>query len=109
MWLPHHHLYYFTDRCGYVRRLLGVEGAIFNIIPIAQLLGMPEKSMNEVANCWKDEDEQIELILQHWSNDVEEDLAALRKDLERLQQKRKFSQAFVLCICFLLWRDGQVI
>ena len=87
--LPHDDLYYFTDLCGYVRSLLAVQGAIFNLIPIARLLEMPEESTNKVVKCWKDEDEQLELILQHWSkkNHVVEDLAALRKDLESLQQE----------------------
>ena len=89
LWLPHDHLYYFTDLCGYVRSLLGVEGAIFNLIPIAQLFEMPEEPMSQVTKCWKDEDEQLELILQHWSQrkDVVEDLSALRKALESLQQE----------------------
>ena len=83
----------FTDLCGYVRNLLGVERAIFNLMPIAQLLKMPEESMGQVMKCWKDEDEQLEIILQHWlkENDVVKDHASLRKDLEGLKQEGRLS------------------
>ena len=78
----------FSDLCGYVRSLLGVEGAIFNVIPVAKLLEMPEESMNHLTKYQKDENKQLEKILQHWSqkkNTV--DLASLRKDLESLKQE----------------------
>ena len=53
------------------------------------MLGMPEECMNRLTKFQKDEDEQLEIILQHWSktNNVVTDLAALRKDLERLKQE----------------------
>ena len=75
--------------CGYVKSLLGVEGAIFNVIPIAKLFEMPEESLNSLTKSQKDENEQLEIVLQHWSkrNNVVEGLAALRKDLESLKQE----------------------
>ena len=81
--------FFSTDLCGYVRSLLDVEGAIFNVIPIAKLFEMPEECMNRLTKFQKDENEQLEIILQHWSktNNVVTDLAALRKDLERLKQE----------------------
>ena len=80
---------FITELCGYVKSLLGVEGAIFNVMPIAKLLEMPEESLNSVTKSQKDENEQLEIVLQHWSNrnNVVESLAALRKDLESLKQK----------------------
>ena len=78
----------FSDLCGYVRSLLGVEGAIFNVIPVAKLLEMPKESMNHLTKYQKDENKQLGMILQHWSqrkNTV--DLASLRKDLESLKQE----------------------
>lgn len=50
---------------------------------------MPEECMNRLTKFQKDENEQLEIILQHWSktNNVVTDLAALRKDLERLKQE----------------------
>ena len=72
-----------------MRSLLGVERAIFNLVPIAQLLKTPEESMGQVMKSWKDEDEQLEIILQQWmkENNVVKDLATLRKDLEGLKQE----------------------
>ena len=83
----------FSDLCGYMRSLLGVERAIFNLVPIAQLLKTPEESMGQVMKSWKDEDEQLEIILQQWmaENDVVKDLATLRKDLEGLNQEGRLS------------------
>ena len=83
----------FTDLCGYVRSLLGVEKAIFNLVPIAQLLKTPEESMGRFMKSWKDEDEQLKIILQEWmkENDVVKYLAALRKDLEGLKQQGRLS------------------
>ena len=76
-----------TDLCGYLRSLLNVKGAVFNLKPITQLLETPDKS--EVMKCWKGEDKQLEMILQHWleKNDVEKDLATLKEKLKDLQGK----------------------
>ena len=71
-----------------MRSLLRVEGAIFNVTPLAKLLEMPEESMNHLTKSQKDENEQLEMILLRWSqkkNTV--DLASLRKDLESLKQE----------------------
>ena len=64
-----------------------MEGAIFNLMPIAQLLKMPEETLDQVKGKWNDEDQQLDVILQHWfrDKDVVEDLVDLRKDLERLK------------------------
>ena len=98
-----HYFFFITELCGYVRSLLGVEGAIFNVIPIANLLEMPEESTKHLTKSNKDENEQLEIILQHWSkkNNVVEDLATLRKDLESLKHEGESSQDFPY-ICFLL-------
>ena len=79
----------FTDLCGYVRSLLGVERDIFNLKPIAQKLKTPEELMNQITKSLKDEDGNLEMILQHWlkENDVIEDLAIFRKHLEDLHEK----------------------
>ena len=58
-------------------------------MPIAKLLGMPEDSKNDLTSSQRDEDEQLKIILQHWSNknNVVEDLSALREALESLKQE----------------------
>ena len=50
---------------------------------------MPEECINRLTKSQKDENEQLEIILQHWSqtNNVVKDLASLRKDLEGLKQE----------------------
>lgn len=46
-------------------------------------------SRDKVIKSWKDDDEQLETILQHWvmDNNVAEDLVVLRKALESLKQE----------------------
>ena len=82
---------FFTDLRGYVRCLLGVEGALFNVIPIAQKLGTPEGLMTQIKNSWKDENEQLEIPLQPWlkENGEKKELANLRKGLEDLKSKEE--------------------
>ena len=72
-----------------MRSVLGVEGAIFNPLPIAQLLKTPKELMDQIIKSWRDEDEQLDIILHHWlkANDVVEDLTALGKVLEGLNQE----------------------
>ena len=80
---------FFTDLCGYVRSLLSVEGDIFNVKPIAKLLKAPDELMNDVVmKSWKDEERQLETILQHWKkHNVVEDRATLGKVLGDLKQE----------------------
>ena len=87
-----------TDLHGYVRGILDVVGSTFNLIPIAQVLKMPEESLDQVKNKWKDDDQQLEVILQHWLKDknVVDDHAALRKDLESLKLEGTSRQDFFL-------------
>ena len=69
--------------------MLGVEDAIFNLIPIARSLDMPNEVMKQVTKCWKDENKQLNIILKHWSaleKNVAEDVDALRRNLENLKQ-----------------------
>ena len=68
--------------------MLGVEEAIFNLIPIARSFGMPEEVMNQLTECLDDESKQLDMILQYWSRkkNVAENLDALRRDLEKLVQ-----------------------
>ena len=67
-------------------------------MPIAKLLGMPEDSKNYLTSSQRDENEQLKIILQHWSNknNVVEDLSALREALESLKQEGNLSRHFPL-------------
>ena len=67
-------------------------------MPIAKLLGMPEDSKKDLTSSQRDENEQLKIILQHWSNknNVEEDLSALREALESLKQEGNLSLHFPL-------------
>ena len=80
---------FFTDLCGYVRSLLSVEGAIFNVKPIAKLLKAPDEFINDVImKNWKDEERQLKKILEHWKeHNVIEDRATLGKVLGDLTQE----------------------
>ena len=69
--------------------MLGVEDAIFNLIPIARSLDMPDEVLNQVTKRWKDESKQLNIILKYWSTmekSVAEDVDALRRNLEKLKQ-----------------------
>ena len=67
-------------------------------MPIAKLLGMPEDSKKDLTSSQRDENEQLKIILQHWSNknNVVEDLSALREALESLKQEGNLSRHFPL-------------
>lgn len=77
-----------TGLHGYVKSLLGVEGAIFNIVPFAQALGLPAEAMDQAIKLCYDDDQQLDVILNHWpeEKDEPENLAALRKTLESIKQ-----------------------
>ena len=67
--------------------LMGAKGEICNILPIAHKFMMPKRLVDQVLRSWKNEDQQLELMLQYWMNENEvlDDHQALRKDLEGLQ------------------------
>ena len=71
-----------------MRRLLGLEGSIFNIVPIAKKLDVPEEGINEAIKTWEDDEEQLKIILQHWSKEqndgCREDPAVLRNTFQGL-------------------------
>ena len=77
-------------------------GAIFNVIPIAQLLNMSEESIIQLTKSKKEEDEQLEIVLEHWSkkNSIVEDLATLRKALESLKREG-WSMFFFSVVTFI--------
>ena len=76
-----------SDLNGYVMELMGAKGEICNFLPIADQLMMPKGEVDQVLKCWKNDDQQLELMLQYWmkGNEVLDDHQALRKDLEGLQ------------------------
>lgn len=67
--------------------LMGAKGEICNFLPIARKLKMPKSLIDQVLKSWKNDDQQLELMLQYWlkENEVLDDHQALRKDLEDLQ------------------------
>jgi len=80
-----------TDTYEYVRRLLRVEGSILNLVPIARKLEVPEEAVNEAIKSWQKDEEQLKIIIQHWSTGHEErcndDPAMLRNALQGLNSK----------------------
>ena len=80
---------FITDLCGYVKRLLRVEGAIFNLKPFAQKIGTPEKKASQAMRVWKNEDDQLKALLQPWTRESghPEDLDTLRKHLQNLKEE----------------------
>ncbi|PFX16465.1 Tetratricopeptide repeat protein 28 [Stylophora pistillata] len=56
------------DLLGYVRRFLGVEGEVFNLIPIlAQKIQIHADDVCEdVVKHWQDDDVQLKILLQPW-------------------------------------------
>lgn len=87
-----------------MRRLLDVNGAIFNLIPIAISLEVPEGSVNRIIRYWKDEDGQLDIILEQCinTNNLIDDFTALRKRLESLEEEGKSFHPPVLFILFYL-------
>ena len=80
-----------ADLCGYVRRLLGIENAIFNIKPLTLKLGLSKETLNEAVTCEQSEAKQLEMILLRWreAHKNTDDFAVLRKALEGLQPEGK--------------------
>ncbi|XP_022805470.1 uncharacterized protein LOC111342641 [Stylophora pistillata] len=54
------------DLCGYVRHVLGVKKAIFDVKAVAQKLELPAETQRQVLTCWQSEAKQLELVLLHW-------------------------------------------
>lgn len=76
-----------------MKRLLRVEGTIFNLKPIAQEVGTPEKKTNEIMKTSKNEDDQLKALLKPWDKESgqPEDLDKLRKGLENLKEQGQSS------------------
>ena len=55
-----------------IRSLLGVQGAIFNLKPIARKLLVPEQTFTQIEKFWKDEDKQLEIVLEEWKEKTDE-------------------------------------
>lgn len=58
-----------------------MEGAIFNLMPF-----VPDEIKSQVLKSWKGEDEQLEIVLQHWKDQSDGDLAALKRNIENLKR-----------------------
>ncbi|XP_022805472.1 uncharacterized protein LOC111342642 [Stylophora pistillata] len=54
------------DLCGYVRHVLGVKRAIFDVKAVAQKLELPAETQRQVLTCWRSEKKQLELLLLQW-------------------------------------------
>lgn len=74
-----------------MRRLLGVENAIFNLKPLTLKLGLSKETSNEAVTCGQSEAKQLEMILLRWreAHKNTDDFAVLRKALEGLQPEGK--------------------
>lgn len=74
-----------------MKRLVGVEGSILNLVPIARKLEVHEEAIKEAIKSWKNDEEQLKIILQHWSNVQDDrskgDLAVLRNRLQGLHSE----------------------
>lgn len=93
-------LHLFTDLLGYVKRLLGVEEEIFNLIPVlAQKLQIPDADVvsKDVVQHWEDEDVQLEILLQPWigteSANAMANLKTLLSDLKEEGKLRDFKHS----------------
>jgi len=69
--------------------MLKVEGSILNLVPFARELGVQKE---EVIKAWQNDDEQLKIILQHWSEQQQEehckgDPALLRNTIQGLNSK----------------------
>lgn len=77
-----------TDRCRYVKQLLGVERTILNLVPVAKKLEVSQEELNEVIKIWQEDEEQLKITLQHWSKGKDDcdmdDPAMLRNTLQEL-------------------------
>ena len=76
-----------------------MHGDIFNTVPIARVLEMPEELINQVVMSWRGEDEQLKMILQQRlrENYMAEDLTLLSKDLE-YRKKDKARLVFIIAL-----------
>ena len=76
-----------------MRRLLGIENAIFNIKPLTLKLGLSKETLNEAVTCEQSEAKQLEIIMLHWreAHKKTDDFAVLRKALEGLQPEGKYN------------------
>ena len=80
-----------ADLCGYVRHVLAVKRAIFDVKSVAQKLELPVETQQQVVACWQGEEEQLELAIQRW-REKHGDAANpnnLKKALEELEPEGK--------------------
>ena len=64
------------------------QDTAFNVVTIAETLMVPKESINEIMKLWKDDDEQLELILQPWSEESADALlSSHRSRLEGLTRE----------------------
>ena len=73
-----------------VRSLLGVLRVPFNVKPIASRLQVPEQTLAEIEKFWKDEDKQLEIVLEEWKKKTHDD--TLREILGSLKHEGKHEE-----------------
>ncbi|XP_068693397.1 uncharacterized protein [Montipora foliosa] len=75
------------DLHGYIKRSLRVNREVFNVIPIAKALKLPEELLPQIKEKWSDDDCQLEVIL-NWlkQTDVLEHFFSRGNPLESLKQ-----------------------
>ena len=73
--------FFCTDLHGYVKRFLDVNGEVFDVLPIAKALKLPEKLLPQIVETWSDDECQLEVILQRRKG-----TSFLREALEGLKQ-----------------------
>lgn len=73
-----------------VRSLLGVLRVPFNVKPIASRLQVPEQTLADIETFWKDEDKQLEIVLEEWKKKTHDD--TLREILSSLKHEGKHEE-----------------
>ena len=80
-------IFFVADLHGYIKRSLRVNREVFNVIPIAKALKLPEELLPQIKEKWSDDDCQLEVIL-NWlkQTDVLEHFFSRGNPLESLKQ-----------------------
>lgn len=89
-----------------MRRLLGVENAIFNLKPVSENIGLCDaETWSQVVACWQSEDKQLEMILQRWQMNLvsEEGPGILKTYLMGLQPEGNLAHDVENNFCIMIF------